>query len=52
MASITSDMTVPKETVVGGGIALALVKIGIGAAALVNQSCLGEPLIPIWLVGE
>ena len=50
MAPITSDMTVPKETVVG--IALALVKIGIGAAALVNQSCLGEPLIPIWLVGE
>ena len=33
-------------------IALAFVKIGIGAAALFNQSCLGQPLIPIWLVGE
>ena len=89
MASVTSDMTVPKEAseeaplggagaapraaagdLVGGTfrtspftpssvllhslipIALAFVKIGLGAAALFNQSCLGQPLIPIWLVGE
>ena len=48
---------VPKEKAVEGGggligIALSLVKIGLGAAALANNSCQGEPMIPIWLVGE
>ena len=52
------DMTVPKKkTAVENGvgliwIALSLVKIGFGAAALANNSCQGEPMIPIWLVGE
>ena len=52
------DMSVPKKKTAvesGGGligIALSLVKIGFGAAALANNSCPGEPMIPIWLVGE
>ena len=34
------------------GIVMSFIIIGIGAVALANNSCSGEPMIPMWLVGE